>query len=251
MTAVPKRVVVLTGAGISAESGINTFRASDGLWENHRIEDVATPEGFRRNPALVHRFYNERRRTHEGDRSGRSPAEPNLGHLALARFEREFSGEFLLITQNVDALHEKAGSQNVLHMHGELLKMRCDVTGKIYPWFGDCDVDTLCDCCQKPGRLRPHIVWFGEIPFHMDEIEAALLRCDLFVAIGTSGNVYPAAGFFHLAARGGARTVELNLDPSQNAAHFDEGRYGPGTQVIPAFFDELLQSLRASGRPRA
>lgn len=244
MSAAPRSVVVLTGAGISAESGINTFRASDGLWENHRVEDVATPEGFEKNPALVHHFYNERRRFHEGDPLGRAPTEPNLGHVALARFEREYPGEFLLITQNVDHLHEKAGSKNVLHMHGELLKMRCNATGAVYPWTADCSIDTLCACCGVPGRLRPHIVWFGEIPFHMDEIEVALLRCDLFVSIGTSGSVYPAAGFFHLAAHAGARTVELNLDPSQNAAHFDEGHYGPGTQVIPAFFDPLLASLR-------
>lgn len=238
-----RRVVVLTGAGISAESGIRTFRGSDGLWEDHRIEDVATPEAFERDPALVHRFYNERRAAHEGTRSGTSPALPNAGHLALARFERTFAGDFLLVTQNIDALHERAGSKNLLHMHGELLVMRCSATGETYPFRGDSSVESVCDCCGKKGRMRPHIVWFGEMPFYMREIEAALFACDLFVSIGTSGNVYPAAGFFQLARAAGARTVELNLEPSANAAAFDEGFYGPGTEVIPRFFDDLLADL--------
>lgn len=234
------RVVVLTGAGISAESGIRTFRGSDGLWEDHRIEDVATPEAFERDPALVHRFYNERRAAHEGTRPGTYPAQPNAGHLALARFEREFRGEFLLVTQNIDALHERAGSKNLLHMHGELLVLRCIRTGQTYSCTSDSSVDSLCACCGKKGLLRPHIVWFGEVPFFMPEIEAALLACDLFVSIGTSGNVYPAAGFSRLARAAGARTVLLNLEPSANSATFDEDHYGPGTEVIPRFFDDLL-----------
>jgi NAD-dependent deacetylase len=235
-----RSVAVLTGAGISAESGINTFRAKDGLWENHRVEDVATPDAFVRDPDLVHRFYNARRRFHEGNGQDLRPAEPNRGHLALASFERRFDGQFLLITQNVDALHEKAGSQNVLHMHGELLKMRCAITGEVYAWTSDCSPQSVCDCCDKPGTLRPHIVWFGEVPFYLDAIERALVDCDLFVSVGTSGNVYPAAGFFQVARATGAHTVELNLEPSQNASAFDEGHYGPGTEVIPHYFETLL-----------
>ena len=238
----PRRVVVLTGAGISAESGLRTFRAADGLWEDHRVEDVATPEAFAGDPALVHRFYNARRAQHEGTVSGTTPVAPNAAHLALARFEREFSGHLVVVTQNVDALHERAGSKNVLHMHGELLKMRCDATGEVYPWLGDCTPNHVCDCCGLPGRLRPDVVWFGEMPFFMREIEASLYSCDLFVSIGTSGNVYPAAGFFLVARQNGARAVELNLEPSKNSAEFDDGHYGPGTEVVPRFFDELLEN---------
>jgi NAD-dependent deacetylase len=160
--------------------------------------------------------------------------------LALARFEKEFRGSFLLITQNIDSLHERAGSRQVLHMHGELLKMRCIATGEVYEWHGDCSTESVCDCCGRAGRLRPHIVWFGEMPFELERIERALSACDLFVSIGTSGNVYPAAGFFQIARSSGARTVELNLEPSQNAEWFDEGRYGPGTEIVPRFFEALL-----------
>lgn len=240
MTAPPRRVVVLTGAGISAESGIRTFRGAGGLWEDHRIEDVATPEAFERDPALVHRFYNQRRAEHEGTRERTEAAQPNAGHYALARFEKKFAGDFLLVTQNIDALHERAGSKRILHMHGELCRMRCSATGETYRWEHDSSLESVCECCGQKGRLRPHIVWFGEVPLFMAEIEAALLSCDLFVSIGTSGNVYPAAGFVQLAGAAGARTVELNLEPSTNASGFDEGFYGPGTKVIPQFFDALL-----------
>lgn len=240
MKSPPRRVVVLTGAGISAESGIRTFRGADGLWEDHRIEDVATPEAFERNPVLVHRFYNQRRAQHEGTLEDTEPARPNAGHLALSHFEKEFRGDFLLVTQNIDALHERAGSEKVVHMHGELLMMRCTATGLSYQWLGDSSVESVCACCGKSGRLRPHIVWFGEMPFFMEQIEAALFSCDLFVSIGTSGNVYPAAGFFRLADAAGARTVELNLEPSANARAFDEGFYGAGTEIIPRFFNALL-----------
>lgn len=239
----PRRVVVLTGAGISAESGVRTFRGADGLWEAHRIEDVATPEAFERDPALVHRFYNERRSQHEGWGAGQEPVAPNEGHRALARFETNFDGEFLLVTQNIDALHERAGSRNVLHMHGELLKMRCSATGLVQQWLSSSSTKSVCECCGVPGRLRPHIVWFGEMPFFLQEIEAALFACDLFVAIGTSGNVYPAAGFFRLAQMTGAHTVELNLERSANADSFDEGFYGPGSEVIPRFFDTIVREI--------
>lgn len=211
-------IVVLTGAGVSAESGIKTFRDNNGLWENHRVEDVCTPEAFARNPALVQQFYNARRNQLV------SEAHPNLAHLALAEFERNFSGEFTLVTQNVDDLHERAGagSNNLIHMHGELLKARCAKTGVVMPWVDDITTETPCPCCGIPGRVRPHIVWFGEIPLEMEKIEMALAQCDLFVAIGTSGQVYPAAGFVQMATAYGAHTVELNLEPSVGRNLFSE-----------------------------
>lgn len=236
-----RRVVVLTGAGVSAESGIRTFRAADGLWEDHRVEDVATPEAFVRDPSLVQRFYNARRRQLVGG-DGALAVTPNGAHEALTRFESrltEAGGEFFLITQNVDDLHERAQTKNVRHMHGELLKVRCVRTGKIFPWTTDCGTDTACSCCDRRGTLRPHIVWFGEIPLYMDEIHHELSQADLFVSIGTSGNVYPAAGFFQIAKMHGAWTVELNLEPSQNAAVFDEGFYGLASEVVPRYFETL------------
>lgn len=225
------RLVILTGAGISAESGLRTFRAADGLWENHRVQDVATPEAFQRNPALVYRFYNERRRS-------LPTVQPNAAHLALARLEREWAGEILLVTQNVDDLHDRAGSRNLLHMHGELLKARCQGCGTIHHWPEDMDHDSRCPTCGR-NPVRPHIVWFGEMPLEMDRIYQALERCDLFVAIGTSGHVYPAAGFVE-AVDPGARTVELNLEPSLVASAFQEARIGQATELVPAFVDELL-----------
>lgn len=237
-----QRVVVLTGAGVSAESGIRTFRGADGLWEGHRIEDVATFEAFVRDPALVHQFYNERRADHEGH--GDVPAKvPNAAHLALAHFEQNFQGNFLLVTQNVDALHERAGSHNLIHMHGELLKLRCMNSGSVFPFLGRSSPDSVCDCCGRSGLLRPHIVWFGEMPMEMTQIERALLACDLFVSIGTSGNVYPAAAFCQWAEAAGAHTVELNLEPSATASHFRESHYGAATEVAPAFFERLLSSV--------
>lgn len=226
-------VVVLTGAGISAESGIDTFRAVDGLWENHRVEDVATPEAFIRDPALVQRFYNLRRQ------HLLSGIQPNAAHKALADYAQRCPGSLTLITQNIDDLHERAGSNRVLHMHGELLKIRCKETEQLFDCRQDVSVSDPCACCNQPGNLRPHVVWFGEMPLYMDEIEQRLLNCDLFVSIGTSGNVYPAAGFFELAKHQGARTVELNLEPSLNASRFDQGFYGPASEIVPAFFSEL------------
>ena len=224
-------IVVLTGAGISAESGLKTFRASDGLWENHAIEEVATPQGFARNPDLVHRFYNARRRQ-------LALVEPNNAHRALARFEDRFPGDFLLVTQNVDDLHERAGSENLIHIHGELLKIRCQACGQVFSWYHDLSVEMPCACCHVAGNLRPHIVWFGEMPLQMEMIYRALSTCDLFVSIGTSGNVYPAAGFFQAAVA--ARTVELNLEPSKQGTQFDEQHYGPASVLVEHFFKHQL-----------
>ncbi|KMV33964.1 MULTISPECIES: Sir2 family NAD+-dependent deacetylase [Franconibacter] len=232
------RVVVLTGAGISAESGIKTFRAADGLWEEHHVEDVATPEGFARNPALVQRFYNERRRQLQ-----QAEVQPNAAHLALARLEQALGDRFLLITQNIDNLHERAGNENVLHMHGELLKVRCERSGQVLAWTGDVTTQDKCHCCQFPSPLRPHVVWFGEMPLGMDRIYEALAMADVFIAIGTSGHVYPAAGFVHEAKLQGAHTVELNLEPSQVGSEFEEKHYGLASQVVPEFVDKLLKGL--------
>lgn len=228
-------IVVLTGAGISAESGIKTFRAADGLWEDHRVEDVATPEGFARDPLLVHRFYNTRRA------QLLSGVEPNAGHLTLAHFEQHFAGSFTLVTQNIDDLHERAGSRNVIHMHGELLSARCDHCQHVAPWHGDLSPSSVCPVCQRTGTLRPHVVWFGEMPLQMERIHQCLAMCDLFVSIGTSGSVYPAAGFFQVAKEHSAQTVELNLEASINSDRFDHGVYGPATQVVPQFFNGILK----------
>ena len=231
----PRSIVVLTGAGISAESGIETFRAAEGLWANHRVDDVATPEGFARNPQLVYEFYNQRRRqllTPE--------ISPNAAHSALAKFEHEFDGEFLLVTQNVDNLHERAGSQNLIYMHGELLKMRCLNSKLVFDVSEDFDYDTHCRCCRSAGNLRPHVVWFGEMPLQMNRINSALENCDMFVAIGTSGNVYPASGFYQTAKIRKASTVELNLE--RTGSSFDRHVRGPATECVPQFFESLLRS---------
>jgi NAD-dependent deacetylase len=224
-------IVILTGAGISAESGLQTFRAADGLWENHRVQDVATPEAFRRDPSLVYRFYNERRRS-------LATVQPNAAHLALARLEQAWAGEVFLVTQNVDDLHDRAGSNNLLHMHGELLKARCEACRGVHEWLSDLDAASRCPACGG-GPVRPHIVWFGEMPLDMDRIYQALDRCDLFVAIGTSGHVYPAAGFVEAVAPQ-ARTVELNLEASLMASAFREARTGRATDLVPTFIAELL-----------
>ncbi len=228
-------IVVLTGAGISAESGIKTFRAADGLWEDHRVEDVATPEAFERDPILVQRFYNERRRP-----LLENQVVPNPAHLALAKLEQRFDGEFLLVTQNIDNLHELGGSDNVLHMHGEVLKMHCRQTGEVFDCYHDIEVADLCDCCGQAGNLRPHIVWFGEMPLYMENIYRAISSCDLFISIGTSGNVYPAAGFVQMASQSGARTLEINLEESNVANNFDTAIYGKAGDVLPVWVDEFL-----------
>ncbi|MNL00278.1 NAD-dependent protein deacylase [compost metagenome] len=231
-------LVILTGAGVSAESGVPTFRASDGLWEGHRIEAVATPEGFAANPALVQDFYNQRRRH-------LARVHPNAAHRALADLAARWQGDFLLVTQNVDDLHDRAQLQTppasgfeLIHMHGELLKARCTASGVVCDWTGDLEARHASSHHPR-GVLRPHIVWFGEMPLAMERIEAALERCDLFVSIGTSGAVYPAAGFVQQARMAGARTVEVNLEPTQGRRLFDEGVYGPATEAVPAFFAGL------------
>ncbi len=233
--AVFRSMVVLTGAGISAESGLKTFRASDGLWEEHRIEDVATPEGFARNPERVHRFYNMRRQQLVHPKTS-----PNPAHRALAQLEAQFDGEFLLVTQNVDNLHEQAGSTRLIHMHGELMRSRCVRSQQTHPISTDMTLESLCPCCDQAGTLRPDIVWFGEMPMAMDQIYDALERCDLFVSIGTSGTVYPANGFVQVALAAGAHTVELNLEPSRQESVFDEQYYGPASEVVPQFVEQLL-----------
>ncbi|MEZ0224592.1 MAG: Sir2 family NAD+-dependent deacetylase [Alphaproteobacteria bacterium] len=229
------RVVILTGAGISAESGIRTFRAADGLWEGHNVADVATPAGFLRDPALVYRFYNERRQ-----QLLQPEIQPNAAHLALARLEERLGDDFLLVTQNIDDLHKRAGSKRVLPMHGELRKARCGACLGLPDWDKDFDHTTTCIACNKPGKLRPHVVWFGEMPLYMDEIYAALAQCDVFAAIGTSGHVYPAAGFVEVAGNRGARSVEINLEKSLVHSAFGEGRYGKATEIVPRWVDDLI-----------
>ena len=231
-----KRIVILTGAGISAESGIRTFRDGNGLWENHRVEDVASPEGYARDPVLVQNFYNQRRQQLlSGEVSD------NAAHAALARLEREHPGEVLLVTQNVDDLHERAGSKNLIHIHGQLLEKRCTRCDRVSEVRNDLSVDSVCENCGQTGSLRPNIVWFGEMPFDMDRIESNLQKCDLFISVGTSGAVYPAAGFVGVANAVGAETVILNLDESDNNFTFNRGEYGPATEVVPKFVNELLR----------
>lgn len=229
----PSAIVVLTGAGISAESGVDTFRDKNGIWSKVDYREVATPEGFARDPDLVHEFYNQRRRSLEGIR-------PNAAHLALAHLEAGFDGPFLLVTQNIDGLHEAAGSAEPVHMHGAVDSALCLACGERMHWEGDMGVDSACPACGKAGGLRPDIVWFGELPYQMERIHAALMRCDLFVSIGTSGAIYPAAGFVRAAREAGARTVELNLERSEGFHLFDEADYGPATEIVPAFVERLL-----------
>lgn len=227
-----RSIVVLTGAGISAESGLRTFRAEDGLWEDHPVEEVATPQGFRRDPDLVQRFYDERR-------SGIIAARPNPAHDALARLDREWDGDLLIVTQNIDDLHERAGARRVLHMHGEGLSAWCTACDVRHRWEGTLRDGPACPACGE-AALRPDIVWFGEMPYGMDEIFAALGRADLFVSIGTSGAVYPAAGFVQQAKSHGASALELNLERSQGSHWFDETRLGPASSLVPEWVGEML-----------
>ena len=229
-------IVVLTGSGISAESGVATFRDKEGIWAKYDYRDVATPEGFAANPDLVHSFYNDRRR--------KLPSvEPNAAHQALAELETGLSargGRLTLVTQNVDDLHERAGSRNILHMHGELNKVTCAHCGAISGGAGDLSVSDVCSACGRQGGMRPYVVWFGEMPRFMDEAMDAIVSADLFVSIGTSGSVYPAAGFAGEARAAGISAMELNLEPSENAWVFENSRYGPATQVVPAWVKKVL-----------
>lgn len=229
-----EKIVVLTGAGISAESGVRTFRDNDGLWEEHRVEDVATPEAFARDADLVQRFYNARR-------AQLGTVDPNPAHTALARLQAELDGDVTIVTQNVDDLHERGGATDVIHMHGELKKVRCRACSSVFDWADDCTQETQCPSCSRAPALRPHIVWFGEMPFHMDLIAEKLEACDLFISVGTSGNVYPAAGFVaNVQAYGKAHTIEVNLEPSQGASLFAECRHGKAGELLPVLVDELL-----------
>lgn len=224
--------IVLTGAGISAESGLSTFRGPDGLWEGHRPEDVATPEGFEADPLTVQRFYDERR-------AALGTVEPNAAHEALARLEQALGDDFLLVTQNIDDLHERAGSKRVIHMHGRLNAARCTECGQCCHWTGTLVDNPACPACSLRA-LRPDVVWFGEIPYGLVEIDLNLRRAGVFVSIGTSGTVYPAAGFAQFANAVGARTVELNLEPNEGGTPFEEHRHGRATEVVPAWVDEFL-----------
>ncbi len=228
----PQRIVILTGAGVSAESGLGTFRDAGGLWAQYDLEDVATPEGFARDPGLVHAFYNARR-------ENCLAAAPNAAHRALARLQAAWPDHVTLITQNIDDLHERAGASAVVHMHGELLRARCAACGACWDAPVRMDPGDACPACGARAT-RPDVVWFGEIPRHMERIEAALERAELFVSIGTSGTVYPAAGFVALARAAGARCLELNLEPSATAAGFDEARQGPASALVPAWVETLL-----------
>ncbi|MEE9217983.1 MAG: Sir2 family NAD+-dependent deacetylase [Acidobacteriota bacterium] len=232
-------IVILTGAGISKESGLDTFRDPDGIWAKYNLEDVATPEAFQRNPALVQQFYNARRRSLLSEK-----VRPNAAHTAMAELERRWPGEVLVVTQNIDDLHERAGTRNLIHMHGELLKVRCERSGRVYSWARDLDPEGACECCGRAGTLRPHIVWFGEIPFELDRIYPALMRCNLFIAVGTSGQVYPAAGFVEEVKRyARARAVLLNAERTPLSPLFDEQVIGPASEVVPSYAERLLSEV--------
>lgn len=226
-------IVILTGAGLSAESGLGTFRDVGGIWSQYDLSDVATPEAFARDPARVHQFYNARR-------ANAAEATPNAGHRALSRLEKEWRGQVLIVTQNVDDLHERAGSTALLHLHGELARARCTACAHEWPAPLEMSPHTPCPAC-KMATVRPDIVWFGEMPFHMDRVLDALEHCDLFVSIGTSGSVYPAAGFVQVAAAAGADTLELNLEKSEVATDFAQTRQGAATELVPKWVAEMLE----------
>jgi NAD-dependent deacetylase len=233
------KIFVLTGAGVSAESGLGTFRDKDGVWTKYDLSEVATPEGFAGDPAKVRDFYNARRANLAG-------AAPNAAHFALARLEAELTargGALYLCTQNVDDLHEKAGSRRVIHMHGELAVTRCHYCEATRPDAAPLTAESVCEACGRVGGARPHVVWFGETPLFMNEIEDALAEADLFVSIGTSGSVYPAAGFVTEARAMGIATCEINLEPSANAYVFDQKLYGPASEAVPAWVEQVLASL--------
>jgi NAD-dependent deacetylase len=231
-----ERIFILTGAGVSAESGLSTFRDRDGIWSQYNVEEVASIQGYERNPRYVLEFYNMRRNTHAG-------IAPNAAHIALAQLEAAWAargGRVTLCTQNVDNLHERAGSKRVLHMHGEIAKARCHDCGDVVAYDGDLSLNLGCGACGRIGGMRPHVVWFGETPLEMDTIYEALSAAHLFVSIGTSGNVYPAAGFVAAARSADIPTMEINLEPSENAHLFDTGRYGKASEQTPAWVTEMI-----------
>ena len=228
-----RNIVILTGAGVSAESGLATFRGPDGLWEGHRVEDVATLEAFERDPALVHAFYDARR-------AKLGMVEPNAAHHALAQLDADWPGELLLVTQNVDDLHERAGSKRLIHMHGELTSGWCLSCDGRFGWSGPMGEGAVCPACAVVGQVRPDIVWFGEMPYAMERIDDAIRACDLFVSIGTSGAVHPAAGFVQTARYCGARTLEINLEPSLGSVYFDESRVGKAGELVPEWVAQVL-----------
>ena len=231
-------IVVLTGAGLSAKSGLHTFRDKDGIWSKYDYREVATPEGYSRNPVLVLDFYNQRRRQN-------ADVKPNAAHHALARLEADYPGKVLVVTQNIDPLHEVAGSKNLIHMHGEISKALCGACGRRHPiGHKDLTLEAVCPVCAKTGSMRPDVVWFGEMPYQMDRIYDALGVCDLFISVGTSGTVYPAAGFVLEARRAGAHTIELNLEPSEGISIFHEAIHGRATEVVPAYVERLLGATR-------
>jgi NAD-dependent deacetylase len=227
-----RNIVILTGAGVSAESGIDTFRTEGGLWERYKPEDVATPEAFARDPDLVLAFYDMRR-------AAIQEKQPNAAHFALGRLDAEWEGELLIVTQNIDDLHERGGARRMLHMHGQHLNAWCTACDVRSLWTGRLADRPACPVCGEKA-LRPDVVWFGEMPYQMDVIHAALRKADLFVSIGTSGAVYPAAGFVRGARDLGARTLELNLEPSQGSRWFHECRHGPASEVVPEWVGEML-----------
>ena len=231
-------IVILTGAGISKESGLDTFRDQDGLWANHKIDDVATPQGFEKNPKLVHKFYNQRRQElHK--------VYPNAAHIALAKLESHWPSKVTLITQNVDDLHERAKQKNIIHMHGQLKEVRCIETEKVFEWDKNLELSDPCPCCQKKGNLRENIVWFGELPFDLPKIFTELDICDYFLSIGTSGNVYPAGGFAqHVQMRGNTKLIEFNVGSSEISHMFTDKHVGPATQTVPDFVESLLTKIQ-------
>ena len=228
-----RHIVILTGAGVSAESGLGTFRDADGLWMNFDLADVATPEGYAKDPKLVLDFYNARRANCRN-------AAPNAAHEAISRLQLEYPGRVTLVTQNIDDLHERGGSRHVIHMHGQIMRALCAECGHQWGWAFDMALDDICHSCAKVGTVRPDVVWFGETPYHMETILDRARDCDLFVAIGTSGAVYPAAGFVTEARDRGVRTLEINLEPSENADDFDERLLGPASETVPVWVEGLL-----------
>ena len=230
-----KNIVILTGAGISAESGLATFRASNGLWNNHKVEDVATIEAFERNPAYVHEFYNELKKE-------LVKAEPNPAHLAITRLQNEYPANINVVTQNVDTLHEKAGNKNIYHVHGQINQAVCLNCGHILETFGDVDTETVCQNCGIAGMMKPNIVFFGENLLCMDKVDDLLRHCDMFLSIGTSGVVFPAAAFVQTAKYYGAATFEFNLEPTSNNFYFDKHIFGPAGTTLPAFVDEMIKT---------